>query len=72
MVEILIKIDIPEESKAEFKLALNKLIKELSEDAEIQELNDDEDKIKELSIILGRKVNKSLHDRYKKLYSRLK
>ena len=72
MSEILIKFDVPEELKEEFRLALAKLVKEISDDAKIQELEDEEDKIRELSIKLGRKVNKSLHERYKKLYPELK
>ncbi len=71
MSEILIKVNVSEESKERFKLALAKLAKELSDDIKVQELYDEEDKIRELSVMLGRKVNKSLHERYKKLYPKL-
>ena len=66
MVEVLIKVNMPEELKDKFKIALAKLMEELSDKGKIQELVDEEDEINELSILLGRKVNKSLHERYKK------
>ena len=72
MEEIIFKFNVPEESEERFRLALAKLIKELSDKAKMEELQNDDDEIKELSIMLGRKVNKSLHERYKKLFHELK
>ena len=40
MSEITIKVDVPEESKEEFKRALAKIIEELSDKARIKDFND--------------------------------
>ena len=71
MVGVFVRVNIPEEQKERFRLALAKLLKELSENAKIEQFHDEEEEIRELSIELGRKVNKSLHERYKELYPEL-
>ncbi|MBS3093489.1 hypothetical protein J4456_02820 [Candidatus Pacearchaeota archaeon] len=63
MSEITIKVDVPEESKEEFKRALAKIIEELSDKARIKDFNDEEE-IEKFSVEIGRKVNESLYKKY--------
>ena len=70
MAEVLIKVEVSEEQKERLRLALARLAKELSS-VKIEELENEEDIINELSIELGREVNKSLHERYKRVYPKL-
>lgn len=79
MGEVIIKVNIPLEFKEEFKVALAKVVKEFVKRIRFLELEQmlkkvdskEEQNIIEQSIKLGRKVNKSLHKRYKKLYQEL-
>ena len=71
MEEIVIRVDAPPELRAKLKLALSKVAKELIEESKHSPEQSEEELIKR-SIEIGRKINKSLHNRYKILYPELK
>ncbi len=79
MEEIIIKVDVPKEFKEEFRIALAKVVEEFVKRIRLLELEQiqkkleskEEQELIKWSIELGRKVNKSLHGRYKRLYPEL-
>ncbi len=79
MEEIIIKVDVPKEFKEEFRIALAKVVEEFVKRIRVLELEQmlkkleskEEQELERWSIELGRKVNKSLHERYKRLYPKL-
>jgi hypothetical protein len=79
MEEIVIKVDIPLEFKEEFRIALAKVVEEFIKKIRLMELGQlmeelsskEEQELIDQSVKLGKKVNESLHKRYKKLYPKL-
>jgi len=73
MAEVVIKVDVPEELKSKFEVALAKLAKEFVRKVQLEELqeklgSDEEKELIEWSIELGRKAKKGS---FKKLLAEL-